>query len=214
MKKFQRAISILLLVVLAIPTMCVFAKGGMSMTISGPGINGEITLGNSDLLMKLEDSGFFGFSGNISLIKPLENPSEGYNITASIIENDKPIPFVEMVYYPDEKGAGYVHYISKINGDSLKPVDEWGRLPLSADKAFRQLMDANKITLQAAVLSTSAVDAAKQPQTQPKVQSANSSNTATAPAQIPYFAIAVIAVLLALGAGVVLRKRVASQRSM
>jgi len=215
MKKFRRVISILLLVVLAIPTLSVFAKEGMSMTIRGPGIKGEVTLGQSDLLMSLEDSGFFGFSGNVSLIKPLENPGEGYNITASIIENGKPIPFVEMVYYPAEEGqAGYVHYISKVSDGSLKPVDEWERLPLSADKAFRRLMDANKISLQAAVLTTSAAEAVKQPQTQPEVQSANPSNAVAPPTQVPYSAIAAIAVLLALGAGVFLRKRVTSQRSV
>lgn len=214
MKKFQRVISILLLVVLAIPTRSVFAKEGMQMTIRGPGIKGEVTLGQSDLLMRLEDSGFFGFSGNVTSIKPLENPGEGYNITASIIESGKPIPFVEMVYYPAEEGAGYVHYISKVSGESLKPVDEWGRLPLSADKAFRRLMDANKISLQAVVLSTSAVDAVKQPETQPEVRPANSSSTVTSPAQVPYLAIAAIAVLLALGAGLILRKRVTSQRSV
>ena len=217
MKKIQRRVLSILLVltVLAIPTLGVFAKEGMAMTIRGPGIKGEITLGNSDQLMRLEDSGFFGFSDNISFVKPLENPGEGYNITASIVENGKMIPFVEMVYYPAEEGqAGYVHYTSRINGEMLKPVDEWARLPLNADKAFRTLMTANRITLQPAVLAAPAAVVAE-PQTQPGGQPASSPAVSSAPIQVPYIALAVTAAILAmLGAGLVLRKRTASQRSV
>jgi len=219
MKKFQRVVSILLvIIVLAIPTMSVFAKEGMLMTIRGPGIKGEMTLNQSDLLMSLEDSGFFGFSGNISAIKPLDNPGDGYNITAAIIENGKPVPFVEMVYYPAEEGqAGYVHYVSRINGKALAPVDEWGQLPLHADKAFRRLMTANKITLQPAVLAAPAAVAVEQAQSQPEVQPATSSSAVTSPAQAPFGMMAIIAailVLAVLGAGLILRKRVVSQRSV
>jgi hypothetical protein len=215
MKKVQRMISILVLVILVIPTMSVLAKEGMSMTIRGPGIKGEVTLPQSDLMMSLEDTGFFGFSDNVSAIKPPANLGEGYNITWSIIENAKPVPVIEMVYYPAEKGvAGYVHYTGRIQGSAIQPVDEWGQLPLSADNAFRRLMDANKITLQTAVLSTSAAESVKQPQTQPEVQSANPSIPVTAPTQIPYATIAVVAIILAVGAGLLLRKRVTGQRSV
>ena len=215
MKKFRRLISVLLLIVLAVPTVGVFAKEGMSMTIKGPGIKGEVTLMQSDLMMRLEDSGFFGFSGNITAIKPLENPGEGYTITAAIIEQDQPIPFVELVYYPAEKDeAGYVHYVSRVNGDSLQTVDEWGQLPLSADQAFRRLMEANNIALQTAVHSAPAAETVKQPQAHPEVQPANASPVVASPMQVPYLAITGIAVLLALGAGLLLRKRVTSQRSI
>ena len=215
MKKFRRSISILLLILMAVPSVSVFAKEGMSMTIKGPGIKGEVTLMQSDLMMRLEDSGFFGFSGNITAVKPLENPGEGYTITASIIEQDQPIPFVEMVYYPAEKGqAGFVHYVKRINGDSLQTVDEWGQLPLSADQAFRRFMEANNITIQTAVLSAPAAETIKQPQTQPEVQPANSSPTVASPTQVPYIVTAGIAVLLALGAGLLLRRRMTSQRSV
>lgn len=215
MKKFQRVVSILLLVVLAIPTLSVFAKeGGMRMTISGPGINGEAAIESSDLLMRLEDTGFFGFSDNITFIKPLENPGEGYKITAYLGKSNTIMPFVTMEYYPAEEGAGYVHYTGRIDGESMKLVDEWGRLPANADKTFKRLMDVNQISLQTAVLSTSAVDAVKQPQTQPEVQPANPSSAVTPRTQPPYGTVAIIAAILVIvGAGLIVRKRFTSQRS-
>ena len=212
MKKVQRRIQSILLVlsVLTFPTVDVFAKEGMAMTISGPGIKGEITLGSSDQLWQLEDSEFFGFSDNLKFVEPIENPGDAYKIIAYIIENGNLIPFVEMVYYPAKEGAGYVHYIRKIAAGSLKPVDEWAKLPLKAEKAFRKLMDYNNIILQPVIFTRPAL--ALEQQSQPEFQPAPSPAPPAA-TQAKYILLAVMAAIPAVvRAGLVLRKRLASQR--
>ena len=50
---------IMLIALLAIPTLVVFAKELGLLTISGPGIKGELTLNDPEEMMKLEQSGFF-----------------------------------------------------------------------------------------------------------------------------------------------------------
>jgi len=214
MKKIQRRVMffVLVLTVLAIPTMSVFAKELGLLTITGPGIKGELTLKDPDQLMKLEGSGFFD---QVSSIKPPENLGQGYNIAAHLNLDGKMTPFAEMVYYPAEEGQqGYVHYTGRLKGESLQPVDEWGKLAPSADKAFRALMTDNKITLQPAIVAAPVAVAAA-PEVQPKAQPVEASPVSPAPMQVPYIALAVIVAIIAvLGAGLVLRKRTISQRSV
>jgi hypothetical protein len=50
---------ILIIALLAISTSVVFAKELGLLTISGPGIKGELTLKDPNDTMKLEQSGFF-----------------------------------------------------------------------------------------------------------------------------------------------------------
>jgi len=61
MNKTKRHILFLILVItlLAIPTFVVFAKELGMLTISGPGIKGELTLNDPKAMLKLEQSGFF-----------------------------------------------------------------------------------------------------------------------------------------------------------
>ncbi|HXD10103.1 MAG TPA: hypothetical protein VN653_08580 [Anaerolineales bacterium] len=202
---------ILAMALLLLPTT-VFAKELGMLTISGPGIKGEITLNNPDQLIKLEGSGFFD---QASLMKQApENLGQGYNISASLNLDGTMTPFVEMVYYPTEAGQpGYAHYTGRLNGETLKPVDQWARLSLSADNSFRALMTANKITLQSAIVAAP-VAVAVVPQKQPEVQAESAPITAPAPVQVPYTAIALTAaVLVALGGALMLRRRAVSQRS-
>ena len=201
---------ILALTLLLLPTT-VFAKELGLLTISGPGIKGEITLNNPDQLIKLEGSGFFD---QASFMKQTpENLGQGYNISASLNLDGTMTPFVEMDYYPTEAGQpGYIHYTGRLNGETLKPVDQWGKLSLSADNSFRALMTANKITLQSAIVAAPAVAAV--PQKQPEVQAESAPITSPAPVQVPYTAIALTgAVLVALGGALMLRRRTTSQRS-
>jgi len=212
MNKAKKSILFLLLVItlLAIPTFVVFAKELGMLTISGPGIKGELTLKDPKAMMNLEQSGFFD---QATLSKPPKNLNldAGYKITAHLNLDGKVVPFVQMVYYPTNEGqAGYVHYIGRLDGETLKTVDEWHLMRLDADKALRNLMAANNITVQSALITAPvavAPAAVEEPVTAPVVT--------PEPVQTPYLIPIAIAVLLLLaGAGFVLRRRTISHPTM
>jgi hypothetical protein len=212
MNKSKKSLLFLLLVtaLLAIPTFVVLAKELGMLTISGPGIKGELTLNDPKAMMNLEQNGFFD---EATLSKPPENLNldAGYTVTAHLNLDGKVVPFVKMVYYPTNEGqAGYVHYIGRLDGEALKTVDEWHLMRLDADKAFRGLMIANNITLQSALIAAP-VAAAPAVDDEPVTVPAASS----APSQVPYLIpIVIAAILLLLGGGFALRRRTVSHPTM
>lgn len=225
MNRTQRRIwsLILMIALLVIPSTVVFAKELGLLTITGPGIKGEVTLNDPDDMMNLEQSGFFD---QARFVKPPENLGQGYNITAHLNLDGKMVPMVQMVYYPAEEGQpGYVNYTGRLNGESLQTVDQWAQMPPQAETALRNLMTANKITIQPAVIAAPAVvaPAAIEPaksegqtavQPAPAPSAASAASTAI-PQQAYYVGAALIAsVLILLGAGVLLKRRTASQRSV
>lgn len=209
---------IFVIALLAIPSTVVFAKELGLLTISGPGIKGEVSLSNHDDMMNLEQSGFFD---QAKFVKPPENLGQGYNITAHLNLDGKMVPMVEMVYFPAEEGqAGYVHYTGRLNGESLQPVDEWAQMRPQAETALRNLMTANKITIQPAVVVAPAVVAPviepEKNEAQPAVQPASVPSVATPSVpQQTYYVVGILAsLLIVVGAGLILRRRAASQRSV
>ena len=212
MKKAKKSILFLLLVIalLAVPTLVVFAKELGALTISGPGIKGELTLKDPKAMMNLEQSGFFD---EAVLSKPPTdlNMNAGYTVTAHLNLDGKVVPFVQMVYYPTKEGqAGYVHYIGRLDGETLKPVDEWHLMPLEADKAFRSLMIANNITLQSALI-TAPVAAAPAAEVKPVTAPPLTATTIQTANLIP---IVIVALLLLAGAGLRLRRRATSHPTL
>jgi hypothetical protein len=211
MNRTKRSILFLVLVValLAITTSVVFAKELGLLTISGPGIKGEVTLKDPEAMMNLEKSGFFD---QTAFVKQPENLGEGYNITAHLNLDGKMVPFVEMVYYPTNEGdPGYVHYTGRLSGEKLQPVDRWQTLSLGADKAFRSLMTANNITLQSALIKAPEVAEPAAVEAKEPAVAAPAVSPAPAPVQTSYLIPAVIAaILLFVGAGLVLRRRTVS----
>jgi hypothetical protein len=212
MNKAKKSVLFLLLVIalLAIPTFVVLAKELGMLTISGPGIKGELTLKDPKAMMNLEQSGFFD---DATLSKPPENLNlnAGYTVTAHLNLDGKVVPFVQMVYYPTNEGqAGYVHYTGRLDGETLQAVDEWHLMRLDADKAFRSLMTANNITLQSALV-TAPPAAAPAVEVQPVTAPA----ATPAPIQMPYLIPLVIAaILLLVGAGFALKRRTVSHPTM
>ena len=168
-----------MIVLLVIPSTVVFAKELGLLTISGPGIKGEVSLNDHEDMMNLEQSGFFD---QVKFVKPPENLGQGYSITAHLNLDGKLVPMVEMVYYPAEEGQpGYVHYTGRLTGESLKPVDEWGQMRPQAETTLRDLMTANKITVQPAIAVAPAVVAEA-----PAIEPAKSEEqTAVQPASAP-----------------------------
>jgi len=219
MNKTQRRIWFLVLMIalLAIPSTVVFAKELGLLTITGPGIKGEVTLNDPDAMMNLEQSGLFD---QVKFVKPPVNLGQGYNITAHLNLDGKMVPMVEMVYYPAEEGQpGYVHYTGRLTGESIKPVDEWAQMRPQAETALRNLMTANKITIQPAVLvapvvAAPVIEPAKskeqvvaEPDSAPVVKSPSIPQEAYVGAGLA------ISILILLGAGVALKRRATSQRS-
>lgn len=208
--KTKRYFAILIAILwLAFP-MTVFAKELGMLTISGPGIKGELSLNNLGQLNKLMGAGFLDQENMIS--KAPENLGEGYTITAHLNLDGKLTPFVKFVYYPVEQGQpGYVNYIGRLDGTSLRTVNQWGKLSLSADNAFREVLTANNITLQSAVITDPEVKVVA-PESKPNGQPIITSPTAK---PIPYTALAFTAVILILLVTAwFIRRRTFSQRSV
>ena len=211
----------LVLILLAVPTVVVFAKELGSLTIKGPGIDSEMTLNHPASMMKLEQTGFFDQTHSI---KPPENLGAGYDITANLNLDGKVVPFVQMVYYATETDQpGFVHYTARLSGESLQPVDQWRQLNKDADTAFRSLMAEYKITLQPAVVTAAEVAPAAKPaiEAAPVVKEPVVEPADAAPAKTPavpeisnmVIRLSLVALLLLLGAGLMFRRRTESQRS-
>ena len=205
--KTKRHLLLLALVValLAIPTFAVLAKELGSLTITGPGIKGELLLDDPEYMMMLEQKGFFDQSVRVDPPKNL-NHEAGYSISAQLNLDGKMVPFVEMTYYPMEEGTpGYVHYTGRLQGETLQTVDQWHVLSGTADNAFRGMLTARNITLQPAVVAAPVISEA------PAAVAAEPGSVPVAsplPSVSPYMilAIAAMAMLLA-GAGLTIRRR-------
>lgn len=206
-KMKRRLLPALIIALLALPTLLVFAKELGSLTVSGPGIKGEMTI--NDPKFTLEQSGFFDQSAFAKAPTNL-NLDAGYSITAHLNMDGKIVPFAQMMYYPTEEGqSSYIHYTARLQGEALQPADDWYVLSQSADTALRALMTANDVTVQSALVaasvkSESAAEApaasAAQPAVVPVTSSASDQSTYV------ILALAVTTVLL-IGAGLTLRRR-------
>ena len=196
----------LLIALLAISTSVVLAKELGLLTISGPGIKGEVTFKDPEAMMNLEKTGFFDAA---VLSKMPRDLGEGYNITAHLNLDGKLVPYIEMVYYPTNEGQpGYIHYTGRLDGETLRTVDEWHILNRNADGALRDLMAANNITVQSALITAPAVVApAKEPVSAPVVEPVPAP---AAPASGTIVAI-VTGILALAGVALALRRRTSSQ---
>jgi hypothetical protein len=221
--KTKRHLLLLALVIalVAIPTSLVFAKELGMLTISGPGIKGEVSLNDHEAMMDLEQAGFFSTSALAKAPQDI-NLDMGYNITAHLNLDGKLVPFVQMVYYPTTATQpGYVHYIGRLEGESLRTVDEWSLLNRQADRSLRVLMEDNNIALQSALLAGDVAPSAAKPltDTEPVVaaQPVTDSEPVTAPVAAPsrnasvYTILAIAAIfVLMMGAGLLMRRRTIS----
>lgn len=196
----------LLIALLAISTTVVFAKELGLLTISGPGIKGEVSLNDHDAMMNLEQSGFFD---QAFLSKPPEGLGEGYNLTAHLNLDGELVPYIQMIYYPTNEGqSAYIHYTARLEGSTLQPIDEWHLLNRKADGVLRDVLTENHITVQSAfVKAPEGVAPANETVAEPVAVSTAS----PAPTQLPYLIPALVVSLLALiGFALVLRRRTVS----
>jgi hypothetical protein len=223
MKKVNKQILFLFLIValLALSTSVVFAKELGLLTISGPGIKGEVSLNDHDAMMNLEQSGFFD---QAFIAKPPTDLGEGYDITAHLNLDGKLVPFIQMVYYPTSEGeSAYVHYTGRLEGETLQAVDEWHILNQKADGALRDVMNANNIVVQSALITApavvepakesiapAAVDPVKEPVAAAVEEPVRVPAAAPALSPMPYLIPALVVSILALmGLALALRRRTA-----
>ena len=117
--------------------MAVLAKEISSLTVSGPGIKGEITLDAPKDVNRLMESGLIDSTG--AMVAPTQKLGIPYTITVNLDLDGKIVPFIRMDYYPMQAGqAGYLHYTGRMTGESLRTADEWGLMPVQADKVLRE----------------------------------------------------------------------------
>lgn len=208
--KNKRHLLLLALVIalLAIPTFAVLAKELGALTITGPGIKGELTLDDPEYMMMLEQKGFFDQSVRVDPPKDF-NHEAGYSISAQLNLDGKMVPFVEMTYYPMNEGEpGYVHYTGRLQGETLQTVDQWHVLSLTADNAFRGMMTARNVTLQSALVVAPVISEAPAPAA---LEPASVPVAVPVPSASPYMILAIAALaMLMVGAGLVVRRRTIS----
>ncbi|HEU4743885.1 MAG TPA: hypothetical protein VFS61_01570 [Anaerolineales bacterium] len=206
MNRTVRFIMFLLPIValLLLSTSVVFAKELSLLTISGPGVKGEMALKDAQLMMNLEKSGFFD---QTEFVQPPQNLNmeAGYVITAYLNLDGEVLPYAQMTYYAADQGQpAYVHYTGRFEGQGLQPVDQWQILSRNADNTFRGLMSASDITLQPALVTV--------PGSAPAVEALSARAVSPVPIQISYTIAALAAGLLAfMGATMVLRRRTVNQ---
>jgi len=200
-----------ILALLAISTTVVFAKELGLLTISGPGIKGEVSLNDHDAMMNLEQSGFFD---QAVLSKPPAGLGEGYNLTAHLNLDGKLVPYIQMIYYPTNEGqSAYVQYTARLEGEMLQTIDEWHLLNRRADGALRDVLAANHITVQSALVKAPEVVApAQEPVVEPAaVEPVAAPVSSPASVQLPYLIPALVVSILALmGFALALRRRTVS----
>jgi hypothetical protein len=172
-----------------------------------------VSLNDHEAMMNLEQSGFFD---QAALANPPKGLGEGYNLTAHLNLDGKLVPFVQMVYYPTAEGqSAYIHYTARLEGETLRPADEWAMLNPKADGVLRDLMTANHIKVQSALVKAPEVVApVKEP------DSAAAQDPATVPAASPASVQAnylipalVVGILALLGVALAVKRRTVSHPS-
>jgi hypothetical protein len=155
-------VTLTLLVLLAVPTFAVLAKELGKLTISGPGIKGELTLDDPKDLAPLWEAGIIDTNAILKAPADLGTP---YTITTFMAVEDRTdlIPFIRMDYYPAEPGqAGYMHITGRLDhGDTLSPADVWTKMNPCADKALRLVLGGHGIELASALPAAPAAPVVK-----------------------------------------------------
>src|SRR3989304_8233127 len=101
--RWRSAVGCLLAIAgLLIATTTAWAKELGALTISGPGIDGEITIDDPAAMRKLEESGFLDLSRRVR--RPAEDLGSGYAMTLHLNLEEGPGPWVAWGDFPG--GAG------------------------------------------------------------------------------------------------------------
>jgi hypothetical protein len=149
-----------------IPAGIVAAKELGALSVSGPGIKGELLIEDGDQLVELEQSGFL----EGSFVKsPPDGLGEGYAITQFLNMEAGPIEWQQLVYYPAAPGEqGYLYRVGPLNPDAPQAADQWRRIKPAANDLFRSILESHKVAVESAVPAVLA-EAPAQPAAAPQV---------------------------------------------
>jgi hypothetical protein len=126
------------------PLLTAWAKEAVSITISGPGLAGEVQVTDEDVFRALSDTG--GADMSASLLPALAD--EFYVIRIGIGDETGQV-FATTVYhyYADPQGSrGYLQYFDVEGGES-SAEGNWFRAPAAWDGAFRSVLQSYGVTL-------------------------------------------------------------------
>jgi hypothetical protein len=216
MRRNKRVLWVVLcsLVLAAIPLTSVFAKVGGVLVVSGPGIDDQLTIVDFEGIAKIEQAGFFEVSRSVDIPSGL---GEGFQLAFYVDPQDMENSLAfEMVYHPMPDGqTGYVQMVTNLR-DNMVPEGRWFQFPPTADKALRDLMTSNGVDLNAALASAAAEAEAAAPVVEAVQEPAPLPVTSAPAASLPVrdlgFALAALAVFIALSLAAVISVRRAQAR--
>jgi hypothetical protein len=129
-----------------------FAKGPITVTISGPGLKGAVVVSDPDvkgwlLTFQLEDLG-----AQVSESQVPQNLGEGYEITRTYLdENGAAVAVDRSMYYADpEGGRGYLFYKGMDAPGESSEANKWFRATDGGDMTVREVLGHNGVILGAA----------------------------------------------------------------
>lgn len=135
--------AIVIVAVMLIPLRVALAKGPPSqVTISGPGIDGDITIRDMEML---EAFSFYQFNDLERRIDaPVGEIGEGYTIHRWILDNDQETLLLwdTLTYYPAADGRESLLYFDGLNPEigSTEGQEQWYRPSEAGDAAMVQIL--------------------------------------------------------------------------
>jgi hypothetical protein len=141
--RLQAVSGMVLAILLAIPAGMALAKELGGLTISGPGIQGTLTMDDPEAMRELEQTGFLEPSKSVNLPKGL---GEGYILTILLNLEDGPQPWIRVAYYPGQAGqSSYFNFVYLMEGSINKPGGEWYLAEPKVESALRELLGAHGV---------------------------------------------------------------------
>ena len=142
--KIVRALTIALSLSLLIFSVAL-AKGPPSkVTISGPGLAGEVEITDPDQLLAFS---FFQFENIARKIEPPPTIGEGYVVTRYAQDGTKLVAWDRVIYYPGASGEVGIVFLEGIIGSSASEFDGyWYWASRDGDTVMRKILAEQKVT--------------------------------------------------------------------
>lgn len=143
-RKIMRSLVVVLILSL-LTFSSVLAKGAPSqVTISGPGLVGEVEVNDPDLLQAFS---FFQFENIYRKIEPPQQPGEGYVVTRYVQDGTQLIAWDRAIYYPGPPDEVGIVFLEGLIGPSASEFDgHWYRASWDGEAAMRQILAEQGVT--------------------------------------------------------------------
>jgi len=192
------------------PTAIVAAKELGALTISGPGIKGELRVDGTQEMARLDGAGFFDLSRKVEAPQGL---GEGYTIVRYLNMEDGLVAWDKIVYYPDPAGGSdYIYYAGGIDKNNQGYSTGWYRARTGSAQVFQSVLAAHGVTIAVGAPAPQAAPAESvaQPPIGAKAETAVQPQVeAGSPDVMPALGIGLVAVLVA---GLAIARGLSAQR--